>query len=124
MQETKTMTFAERAGRTVGRWLKPIARLESAVWRRFATAGAPHWLVLTLKWGVSLALLLGLLYLSVVPALIVLFLVLLGGGTGVMDDEEFQESFNFHYNLDQEEEERKAREDEEEQLRLEDEWWG
>ncbi|UOB56990.1 DUF3742 family protein [Burkholderia pyrrocinia] len=105
MQETKTMTIAERAGRTVGRWLKPIARLESVIWCRFATAGAPQWLVLTLKWGVRLALLLGLLYLSVVPALIVLFLVLLGSlGNGRNDEAVWNPSFEVHDYMRKEEE--------------------
>ncbi|MBY4709823.1 DUF3742 family protein [Burkholderia cepacia] len=110
MKKAKAVTFAERAGRTVGRWLKPVVRMESTVWRNVAAAGAPHGLVLTLKWCVRLALLLGLMYLSIVPALIVLILVLLGSrGAGTADEEPWNPSFEVHDYMRTEEEALKPR---------------
>ncbi|UQS88748.1 DUF3742 family protein [Pseudomonas chlororaphis subsp. piscium] len=127
MNNAKKMTAAERAGHTVGRWLKSVVRLESAIVQRLVAVGIPGWLTLALKWIVRLALVVGLLYIAFVPALILLLFVLFqmrSGDAEVLDDEEFEESFNFHYNMDMEEEARKAREREEEQHRRNDqEWW-
>jgi len=105
MSTVKSMTFAERAGHTVVRWLKPVARLESTLWRSLVTAGAPRPLVLLLKWVVRFALLLGVLYVSVVPALTAIVLVLLGRvGTESMDDKEFQDSLYIHDYMQREQE--------------------
>lgn len=77
MNNVDKMTAAERAGQTVGRWLKSVIRLESALLRRVAAFGIPHWLVLTLKWVVRLTLAMGFLYVAFLPVLVVLMLSLL-----------------------------------------------
>ncbi|WP_025809868.1 DUF3742 family protein [Pseudomonas chlororaphis] len=107
MNNAKKMTAAERAGHTVGRWLKPAVRLESALVQRFAAVGVPRWLALALKWIVRLALAVGLLYIAFVPALIILLLVLFqmrSGDAEVLDDEEFQKMAEFLDHMEQEEE--------------------
>ncbi|HIH2751405.1 DUF3742 family protein [Burkholderia aenigmatica] len=128
MQNTRSPTFAERAGRAVGRWLKPAVRLENAIVRHLVVSGVPRPLAVALKWIVRLAIALGMLYFAFVPALIVLFLFVLvlgSGGTGIADDEDWSESFYFHYEMQKNEEARKAREEEDEQQRRDDEeWWG
>ncbi|MBN3849435.1 DUF3742 family protein [Paraburkholderia sp. Ac-20342] len=110
MNNVKGMTLAERAGRTFSRWLKSVVRLEAAVLRSLATAGIPRALVLALKWGVRVALGVGLLYFALVPALIILFLgffLVPGGNSAPLDDEEFREMAEFHTFIEKEREARK-----------------
>ncbi|AZD86891.1 hypothetical protein C4K14_4069 [Pseudomonas chlororaphis subsp. aureofaciens] len=106
MNNAKKMTAAERAGHTVGRWLKPIVRLESAIVQRLVAVGLPGWLALALKWTVRLALSVGLLYIAFVSALILLLFVLFQmrrGDAEVLDDEEFHKMVELHDYIDQEE---------------------
>ncbi|WP_273828442.1 DUF3742 family protein [Pseudomonas chlororaphis subsp. aureofaciens] len=78
MNNAKRMTVAERAGHTVGRWLKSVMRLESSVVQNAVAVGVPCWLALALKWAVRLALAAGLLYIAAVPAVLILgFLIVL-----------------------------------------------
>lgn len=100
MSNAKKMTVAERAGHTVGQWLKPVVRLESAIVQRLVAIGVPRRLVLTLKWVVRLALAACLLYIAFVPAVLLfvfLFVLFLQHSDGdiVESDEEDEEIESF-----------------------------
>lgn len=89
MTNVKKMTFAERAGHKLGRWVKPLVRLETAIVQRLVAAGIPPGLALALKWAIRCALALALLYFALIPALVFLvffFFLALGGGTETVDD--------------------------------------
>ncbi|AYU89951.1 MULTISPECIES: DUF3742 family protein [Serratia] len=94
MTDVKKMTLAERAGHKLGRWVKPLVRLEAAIVQRLVTAGIPSGLALTLKWAIRCALALALLYFALIPALIILvffFFLTLGGGEAETGNDDMEE---------------------------------
>lgn len=112
MTNVKKITFAERVGHKVGRWVKPLVRLETAIVQRLVAAGIPAGLARALKWAIRFALALALLYFALIPALVFLifffFLALGVGGVEVVDDE--MEDISDYMRKEQEAKEPKWRE--------------
>ncbi|EHD1638524.1 DUF3742 family protein [Salmonella enterica] len=101
MNNVDKIPAAERAGQTVGRWLKSVIRLESALLHRIAATGVPRWLVLMLKWVIRLVLVLVFFYIAFVPALVVLMLSIVfflqhRDGYEASNDEEYQKNAAFY----------------------------
>ncbi|MGV8399297.1 DUF3742 family protein [Pseudomonas aeruginosa] len=91
MNDVKQMSVARRAGHTVGRWFRPVLRLETALLGSLVKAGVPQQLVLILKWGIRLPLALGLLYVAFLPVLVGVALIAYGrsNGSSISEEEEF-----------------------------------